>query len=86
MKKFPMLHILSSLFKILAWISLGITLIMFIVTIVGTSEYSLGGGVLTGLLILIGGIFYTLLLFAFSEGILVVLAIEENTRKPEKEE
>lgn len=85
MKKFPALHTISAIFKILALIAGIGTIIAFLVTIGGMSRYSPGGAFLTGLLILIGGAFYTLMLYATAEGILVILAIEENTRKETKQ-
>ncbi len=80
MKKFPALHTISSIFKVLAWIFGILAVIGSVLTMIGVSEYSVGGGFGTGLLILLLGAFYTIMLYALSEGIIVILAIEENTR------
>jgi len=85
LKKFPVLHTIASLFKILAWVVGIAAVIMCIFSFVGRADL-LGGGIVTGLMILIGGAIYALILYAFAEGILVVLAIEENTRKSNKDE
>ncbi len=85
MKKFPALHTISSIFKIMSWIVGIATAIMFFLTIAGLSQYSAGGGFITGLLILLAGGFYALILYAIAEGILVILAIEENTRTKEED-
>ena len=80
MKRFPALHTISSIFKVLAWIIGVLAIIFSVVTMVGMSEYSDGGGFGMGLLILIAGAFYAIMIYALSEGIMVILAIEENTR------
>ena len=81
MKKFPALHTISSILKVLAWIIGILAVIGSVAAMVGVSEYSGGGGIGTGLLILLVGAFYAMMLYALSEGIMVILAIEENTRE-----
>ena len=85
MKKFPALHTISSIFKIMSWIVGIVVAMVSILTIAGLSEYSARGGFLTGLLILLVGGLYALILYAIAEGILVILAIEENTRTKEED-
>ncbi|MFX1514248.1 MAG: hypothetical protein ACFFCQ_16865 [Promethearchaeota archaeon] len=90
MTRFPALHTIAGLFKVLAWIAGGVTALLFILTVAGVgslSRYSYGGGVtalIAGIIILLIGGFYVLVLYAFAEGILVALAIEENTRGESK--
>ena len=80
MNKFPALHKISSIFKVLAWIIGIFAVIASVVTMLGVSEYSGGGGIGTGLVILLVGAIYAIMLYGFAEGIMVILAIEENTR------
>ena len=85
MKKFPALHTISSIFKIMSWIVGITTAILILLFIVGLARFGVGGNFLTGLLgVLVGG-FFVLILYATAEGILVILAIEENTRTKEED-
>ncbi len=92
--KFKALRTISVIFKILAWIVLVFTIIGFFVMLVGGAALSqlgsrygapglLGplGGVAMAFYILIIGALWFISLLAAADLILVVLAIEENTRK-----
>ena len=79
--RFLALRTIAVIFKILAWFGGVITIILFFTTVAGISDFSAGGALLSGLLVLLIGGFYVLMLYAWAEGILVILAIEENTRK-----
>jgi hypothetical protein len=92
-KKFKALRTISMIFKIIAWFIAVMTIIGFIVMIVGgaaLSQYShryggpglLGplGGIAMAFYILILGAMWFISLLAGAEIILVILAIEENTR------
>ena len=91
MKKFPALHTVSLVFKIFAWIMGAGTLAWLIAFFVfsqsfaGFSAKSMAGRILGALLIIIAGGIQILLLYGFAEGILVILAIEENTRQLKKQ-
>jgi len=86
MKKFPALHAISAILKILAVVVAIATIAMFVVIIAHIFQISSQNPILTGIGILLGGGFYVLVLWALAEGILVILAIEENTRKTTKED
>ncbi|MGB9721210.1 MAG: hypothetical protein ACPL28_07025 [bacterium] len=99
-KKFTALRVVSVIFKVLAWIVAVLTVIGFIVMLVGGAAMSnmmsrgyggyggygglgaLGafGGVGMAFFILIYGALAFVSLLAAAEMILVILAIEENTR------
>ncbi len=92
--KFKALRTISVIFKILAWIVVVFTIIGFFVMLVGGAALSqlgsrygapglLGplGGVAMAFYILIIGALWFISLLAAADLILVVLAIEENTRK-----
>lgn len=96
-KKFTALRIVSVIFKILAWIVAVLTIIGFIVMLVGGAAISsmmgrgygayggmgaLGtfGGIGMAFFILIYGALIFVSFLAAAEMILVILAIEENTR------
>ena len=86
MKKFPALHTISAIFRILSWIVGILTLVMVIVTSLGKFELvqldAFGKIGAAAIILLIGGL-YALILHAGGELIMVALAIEENTRKKE---
>lgn len=98
-KKFTALRIVSVIFKILAWIVAVLTIIGFVVMLVGGAAmssmmgrgyggYGYGGmgalGAFGGVGLAFGILIYGALVFvsllAAAEMILVILAIEENTR------
>ncbi len=99
-KKFTALRVVSVIFKVLAWIVAVLTVIAFIVMLVGGAAMSsmmgrgyggyggygglgaLGafGGIGMAFFILIYGAFAFVSLLAAADMILVILAIEENTR------
>ncbi len=90
-KKFTALHIISVIFKIFAWIVAALTVIGFLGMLVGGTALSqLGGrygaahyfpfGAIGGVAILIAGAIWFLSLLAAAELIMLLLAIEQNTR------
>jgi hypothetical protein len=92
-KKFTALRTISVIFKIIAWIVAALTIIGFLVMLVGGAALSqfgsrygapgmLGplGGIAMAFYILIIGAIWFISLLAGAELILVILAIEENTR------
>ncbi|MEO0226182.1 MAG: hypothetical protein ABIL05_04440 [candidate division WOR-3 bacterium] len=92
-KKFKGLRIIANVFKVLAWVILVVSVIFSIIVILGGSLLGvLAGeqmgpmgaltGIFGGIILLIYGVFLFLSLYAGAEVILVLLAIEENTRKP----
>ncbi|MBN2200152.1 MAG: hypothetical protein JW747_09930 [Candidatus Aminicenantes bacterium] len=81
---FPALRTVATVFKILAWIVAAASVVAFVFLLVGGGGYGVGIGgnrIAMAFAVLLGGAIYTLMLFAVAEGILVLLAIEENTRK-----
>jgi hypothetical protein len=92
-KRYRFLRAFSVILKIFAWLVLIASIIIGLVFMVmgGTTpapmggEFSRMGGVITGFLVgiisLIAGIIYFLTLYAGAELILVLLSIEESTRK-----
>lgn len=85
MKKFPALHTISAILKVFAVILALFAIIAAVIIMAGVYKIPSQNAILTGIAVLIGGGFYVLMLWAAAEGILVILAIEENTRKPNKE-
>jgi len=82
--KFPALKTIAWVFRILAWIVALLTVVFFVVFLFTDSlgfQYEGGVKAAVGFGILLAGALYVLLLYAAAEGILVILAIEENTRK-----
>lgn len=94
-KRFDILRFMGGLLKILAWISLilsilsaiGVVLLpqlMNISSLIGDNEQlatATGtGAIFTGLFVLIGGLLNFIFLYALGEFVLLQLAIEENTR------
>ena len=92
-KKFTALRTISVIFKVIAWLIAAFTIIGFIVMLVGGATLSQFGsrygapsmmgpmwGIFMALYILIIGAISFISFLAAAELILVVLAIEENTR------
>lgn len=94
-KRFDVLRFLGGLLKVLAWISLilsilsaiGVVLLpqlMNLEALIGNNPQFAAatgaGAIFTGLFILIGGLLNFITLYALGEFILLQLAIEENTR------
>jgi hypothetical protein len=95
-RKFTALRTISLIFKIIAWIVAGLTVIGFFGLLIGGAAlsqighrygYGIGpmafgalGGVAMAFYILIFGAIWFISLLAGADLILVVLAIEENTR------
>jgi hypothetical protein len=85
MRKFPALHTISAIFKILSWIVGLLTIVLVVVTALGKFQLAQFGTLnhfaMAAVYLLLGGL-YTLILHAAGELIMVALAIEENTRHP----
>ncbi len=95
-RRFGVLRFLSTVFKVLAWLGLLLSLLTAIALAVaapwmrnflveqgfrpGPLLIGPGGVVLVGLALVLEGLIWFLLLYAIAEQILVQLAIEENTR------
>ena len=86
-RKFPALHVVSALLKILAWILALVDLLAVVLIIMKKLPLTImsGSPIAVAIAFLLGGAIYFLILYAFAEGILVALAIEANTRAPLKE-
>ena len=91
-KRFRFLRFFSVILKVIAWIFLiGTVVGALVVTVAGTmTPLKLGpygpflgvmGGAGIGLFVLLLGLLHFLLFYAGAEMILLVIAIEENTRK-----
>ncbi|HHY57458.1 MAG TPA: hypothetical protein GYA08_18700 [Chloroflexi bacterium] len=94
-KRFEVLRFMGALFKVFAWITLILAIlsaigIVLLPQIGGLSEL-LGpyaglaaaagaGAIVTGLLVLLGGLLNFVMLYALGEIILLQIAVEENTR------
>jgi amino acid transporter len=82
--RFPALKTIAWIFRIVAWVIALLTVVFFVIFMFTDSvEFQYEGWVkvAVGLGIILAGALYVLLLYAAAEGILVLLAIEENTRK-----
>ncbi len=78
-KRFGVLRTIATIFKIVAWVVLVITIIGFFVALLGSSLFG-RGGIASSFLVLIIGVIYFLSLYAFAELIYLFLSIEENVR------
>ena len=97
-KRFTVLRIIGTVWKVLAWFELVIGVIMAVMVLLmgilgravipraldvpgGASWlFSVAGGILGFIAVLIGTIIYFVLLYAVGELVYLLLAIEENTR------
>ena len=93
-KRFDVLRFMGTLLKVFAWISLILSIlsaigIVLLPQIASLGDFSglyasmIGGGtsaIVAGLLVLLGGLLYFVLLYALGEIILLQIAVEENTR------
>ena len=95
-RRFPALHVVSAIFKVMAWLVAVGDIIAIVVILTRktqfaffsqtSSNFNLGASPLVlAVIALILGAFYFLVLYALAEGIMVAVAIEENTRKLLKE-
>jgi hypothetical protein len=95
-RRFPALHIVSAMFKIMAWLVALADIAAIIIILTrktqfafisqASSNFNLGASpLILALIALILGAFYFLVLYAMAEGIIVMVAIEENTRTALKE-
>jgi hypothetical protein len=94
-KRFDILRFVGGLLKILAWISLILSILSAIGVVLLPQLMNIGGligdngqlalatgtgAIFTGLFVLIGGLLNFVFLYALGEFVLLQLAIEENTR------
>ncbi|HRA68874.1 MAG TPA: hypothetical protein PL187_22800 [Caldilinea sp.] len=94
-KGFDVLRFMGAMFKVFAWITLILTIltaigVVLLPQIAGLSEalgpyagFAAAAGasaIITGLLVLLGGLLNFVMLYALGEIILLQIAVEENTR------
>jgi len=93
-KRFDVLRFMGTLLKVFAWISLILSILSAVGIVLlpqlasfgdffGTYASLIGGGasaMVAGLLVLLGGLLYFVLLYAMGELLLLQIAVEENTR------
>jgi len=92
-KRFDVLRFLGALLKVLAWISLVLSILGAVAVVLlpqmlsgalgenaGLLAAVGGGSIVAGVAVLLGGLLYFIALFAAGESIHLQLAIEENTR------
>ena len=95
-KKFKILRIVATIWKVLAWIVLVLSVLGGCANIVfgvmlgagarntgnalGLSAFGALGGVIIALVAIFFGVLYFIFLYAFAEIVDVMLALEENTR------
>lgn len=88
-KRFHALRTISIILKVLAWIVAIFTVIGFIFALAGVNlfpgPYSPGVGFIFGVAVLIYGAIIFISIYALAEIILVLIAIEENTRRSKAE-
>ncbi|RKX70439.1 hypothetical protein DRP53_04930 [candidate division WOR-3 bacterium] len=88
-KRFHTLRIISVILKVLAWIIGLFTVIGFVAALASFSiipgAYGLRAGLITAILILLFGALIFIAIYAGAEIIMVLLAIEENSRRGESE-
>ncbi|MEN6642811.1 MAG: hypothetical protein ABFE08_10220 [Armatimonadia bacterium] len=86
-KRFGVLRLIAIVLKVLAWLALiGIVIMGIVMLSTGGRAGGLEGlqgpaaGMVGGLMMIPIGILYFIMFYAWAEGIIVVLDIEENTR------
>ena len=83
--RFPALKTIAWILRIFAWVVAVIGIIFFVLvaftTQIPQTQFQGMPKIWTSILVLLGAALYFLLLYAAAEGIMVVIAIEENTRK-----
>jgi amino acid transporter len=83
--RFPALKTIAWILRIFAWVVAVVCVVAFILFAFTDqfqqTQFQGTAKILMGIGILLAGALYFLLLYAAAEGILVVIAIEENTRK-----
>jgi hypothetical protein len=83
--RFPALKTIAWILRIVAWIVAVVCVVAFILFAftnqIQQAQFQGMAKILVGVGMLLGGALYFLLLYAAAEGILVIIAIEENTRK-----
>jgi hypothetical protein len=91
-KRFPFLHVLATIFRILAIVAAAVALVASLVTLVmamaGGQIWSIFGvdantgffgGLFAAFIEVLIGFFYALMLYGYGEMINLMLALEENT-------
>ncbi|HAJ35177.1 MAG TPA: hypothetical protein DCL15_05745 [Chloroflexi bacterium] len=94
-KRFEVLRFMGALFKVFAWITLILAILSAIAIVLlpqisglsdvlgpyaGLAVAAGAGAIVTGLLVLLGGLLNFVMLYALGEIILLQIAVEENTR------
>jgi hypothetical protein len=94
-KRFEVLRFMGALFKVFAWITLILAILSAIAIVLlpqlsglsdmlgpytGLAGAAGAGAIITGLLVLLGGLLNFVMLYALGEIILLQIAVEENTR------
>ncbi len=82
--KWQALRTIATIFKVFAWITGGLGVIAALATLAGGSQFGSGGataGLFLGVFELIGAGVGFLGLYGYAELILLLISIEENTRK-----
>jgi hypothetical protein len=83
--RFPALRTISWILRILAWIVALVCVVAFILFMFTEQfqqvQFEGSAKIVVGIGLLLAGALYFLLLYAAAEGILVIIDIEENTRK-----
>jgi len=83
--RFPALHTIAWILRIVAWIVAVVAVVAFILFMFTNQfqQFQVEGTarILVGIGLLVAGALYLLLLYAAAEAIMVIVAIEENTRK-----
>ncbi len=94
--RYHALRTIGTIYRVLGYIVLGLTIVAFlgicIFSVVGgtagyaiSRQYGYGTGLLSGIAVSLGALLYggitAISLIAFGEGINLLLALEENTRK-----
>lgn len=82
--KWHALRTIATIFKVFAWIAGGLGVIAALATLAGGSQFGSGGaaaGLFLGVFELIGAGIGFLGLYGYAELILLLISIEENTRK-----
>jgi hypothetical protein len=82
--KWQALRTIATVFKIFAWITGGLGVIGALATLAGGSQFGSGGataGLFLGIVELLGAGVGFLGLYGYAELLLLLISIEENTRK-----
>jgi hypothetical protein len=78
-EKYAVLHKISMVFKVFAWIAAGLGVVFCVIILVGGGTPEAPRA--TSLLALLLGFFYLIFFYMVSEVLIVLMDIEQNTRK-----